>query len=340
MLKLLVTLLAVLAVAFGAQEKDQTLVQLVESGNDQTANGEHFVVNVVHVQNNFGPNGTPGERDVALSLQFDVSEDRQILCNQRPVELGLTSLTFQAVVIENGVQTDERVNVDVRVFINVETNAEEQLSHRFTIHESVVGVEGSSTWTAEIFEQVIDVHHDGQVEKHGFGVVELHEAPEQLFEGVPEHHHSHNHNSNHQSNKPHHNHGHGHGQAGPANIVEPAVEPVEPETPIDYINEQWDEFTHSSFWASVMKFKRDVLVWYSGLPFVFKVLVSTAFFLVSFTFSFAVFYIFFSIICCVPCRSKKTKATTYESNLRIYATEYTAIPQDEKSEKKQAEQLA
>jgi len=325
-MKVLALLLLALALAFGQnQHIDTTVVGLAE---EIDATSEHFYVSIDRIEDEIDVNGILlAERDIHVALRFDIVEDQQVSLNGVPVAYGYSELQVEAQIVEIDAEGqkspfEDLVAVDIRIFVGTRMLQLEDGTPVLGVYiqERVVGIQTKEVWQATVKEQVFIVRKDGTVARLEVVEIEVLEGevvdtPKEIEEEKPKHgHHGH--------------HGH-HGQHNNANDqpLETTEESEQPETSSNHhkkcnVKRMWRQFKH----------------WFSAQTFTMRLLVSFGMGILLGCVCFAVLKVIRCCCCGKKCQKKCGAAASQEEafkkNIHLYSLQYTAVPQDEKEEKK------
>jgi len=309
---LVAVLLALSAVAVPiSTEIDRTQVTVAEQ---DSGNVEEFIVQVVRVEDDVDEKGQiKGESALAVALKFEVTEDLKVTVNGQPVPFGFSEIDVTAkVMASNKAEASKITKVEVEIFVGIEkiVDPSGKTIQKIIIQERVTEIEDNKVWQADVREQVIHVHDDGQIVRGSIVQVEDPEKKkgDKLKDG--------------KKKKPHPHHPQD-DKKYPTGIIYNDVG-EEQTNEHDSVQTQFSKTMHRAMTTAMS--------WYHQLPFVLRVIIA-------FVVGMLAGFIALAIASCLAfmCGSGKKRMSSYDANLRAYAVQYTSLPLDEKAVKKEKE---
>ncbi|KAI8646578.1 hypothetical protein BD408DRAFT_409903 [Parasitella parasitica] len=173
--------LATLTIAAPLQDISVTSVDLAESTYNAKGD-EHLFVTVTRVDDLVDDDGSLlAERVMAVRVTFDVA-DNQLMCNGRPVNIGVSSIQVEAQMANNPAKlaiTSEEdaalladsfdiglVTVDVTATVLDELKTEDgTVFRRISVQESITEINGQKVIQTEAGQQILDVFDNGSLVK-------------------------------------------------------------------------------------------------------------------------------------------------------------------------------
>jgi len=143
---------------------------------------EHLIVTVTRVDDLLDDNGDfLAERVMAVRVNFDVVEN-QLMCNGRPVDIGVSSIQIEAQIGSNpdklAISSAEElaivedsfytglVTVEVTASLADQMTTDEGITfRRINVQERIIEINGENVVQTEAGQQVLDVFESGDVQK-------------------------------------------------------------------------------------------------------------------------------------------------------------------------------
>jgi len=325
---LVAVLLALSAVAVPiSTEIDRTQVTVAEQ---DSGNVEEFIVQVVRVEDDVDEKGQiKGESALAVALKFEVTEDLKVTVNGQPVPFGFSEIDVTAkVMASNKAEASKITKVEVEIFVGIEkiVDPSGKTIQKIIIQERVTEIEDNKVWQADVREQVIHVHGDGQIVRGS--IVQIAEMMKETENKHPENKVEDPEKKkgdklkDGKKKKPHPHHPQD-DKKYPTGIIYNDVG-EEQTNEHDSVQTQFSKTMHRAMTTAMS--------WYHQLPFVLRVIIA-------FVVGMLAGFIALAIASCLAfmCGSGKKRMSSYDANLRAYAVQYTSLPLDEKAVKKEKE---